>query len=66
MSETITAISTVEDITELTWEDLALEMAEGAGEDYEHTVSTADGCGCGGVSTCVTTYTSTTTASNPT
>lgn len=66
MSETITVISTAEDITELTWEDLVFEMAEGDNEDYpDHTVSTSgSSSGGGGASTCVTAYTSTGAACN--
>ncbi len=62
MSDTITVTSTAEDITELTWEDLVLEMTEGLDDGSEHLVATSGGCSAG---TCVTTYTSTTTATNP-
>jgi hypothetical protein len=60
MSETIMATSTAEDITELTWEDLALEMAEADDEGPDTVVNTAGGCGGAGTfSTCVTGFTST-------
>jgi hypothetical protein len=50
-----TASSVVEDITEVTWEDLAMEMADGEGPD----VNIATSGGCGTTATCVTGFTST-------
>lgn len=56
MGDTSQLDMTVEDITEVTWEDLVSEMADGDSPD--HTVASTGG-GCWGVATCVTGYTST-------